>query len=120
MSKKLFVYGTLQDPEVQKKVIGRIVNSSPAKLSGFIKSEVVINNNTYPIIIKNPESSETISGLVLEIEPEDIKHLDEYETDAYKREKVALENDEEVWVYLKKNIINICHAEPAKVRHIFI
>ncbi len=101
MTEKIFVYGTLQQPEVQIKVIGRVVKSTPDILLGFRKSTIEINSNIYPIIEEDSNSDEEINGLVLDIEEEDLKNLDEYETNAYRREKVTLKSGLLVWVYQK-------------------
>ncbi len=99
MTKKIFVYGTLQQPEVQTKVIGRVVKSTPDTLSGFRKSTIEIDGDVYPIIEEDSNSDEEIDGLVLDIEEEELKNLDEYETNAYRREKVTLKSGLLVWVY---------------------
>jgi len=101
MNNKLFVYGTLQESEVQIKVIGRIVDSFKDTLLGFKMSTIIINNNTYPIIIKEPKSDEKINGLVLEINTKDLIKLDEYETNAYQRKRVNLQSGVTAWVYQK-------------------
>ena len=48
---KLFVYGTLKKPEIQKSVFGRIAESSSEVLLDFTRSKIKINNNKYPIIL---------------------------------------------------------------------
>jgi len=104
MIKKLFVYGTLQKKDVQKKVIGRVVEFKPDTLSGFKKFTVEINNNIYPIINKSLDSSKKINGFVLDIKEEDFKNLDEYETDAYIREIVTLDSGISAWVYKENKL----------------
>lgn len=96
---KLFVYGTLRDENVQKKVFGRIAKSARDALVGYKKSEIVIGGETYPVLV--PDSGSIIEGRVLEISPKELKLIDEYETDAYKRVKVVLKSGESVWVYVK-------------------
>lgn len=101
MIEKLFVYGTLCQPDVQKKVIGRVVQPTIDNLLGFRKSTVEINGKVYPIIERDPNSTEEIAGLVLGIEEEDLPKLDVYETTAYRREKVTLESGLSAWAYQK-------------------
>jgi gamma-glutamylcyclotransferase (GGCT)/AIG2-like uncharacterized protein YtfP len=99
---KVFVYGTLQQPEVQQSVIGRIVTTKPAKLAGYAKDTIVINGASYPIAVPSDQAS--IDGLVLGIEDEELPKLDKYETDAYIRVKVRLESGQEAWTYCRPSI----------------
>jgi gamma-glutamylcyclotransferase (GGCT)/AIG2-like uncharacterized protein YtfP len=94
----LFVYGTLKEPEVQSRVIGRIIKGIPDTLNGYTKSTITINNNTYPII---SQGEGNVEGLILEVTTEELKKLDEYETSAYKRKKVTLKSGKEAWAYQK-------------------
>ncbi len=95
----LFVYGTLRDKEVQKKVYGRSQSGEPDKLHGYAKSTIVINNNTYPILVENKSGS--VDGFVLNINSDELKKIDEYETKAYRRVQVMLESGKRAWVYAK-------------------
>ncbi len=95
----LFVYGTLKDPKNQMKVIGRKVPGTHAILRGYM----VIDSNTfhgkYPVVIEDSESY--VTGLVIEVTPEELDLIDTYETDAYRREKLPLQSGQNAWVYLK-------------------
>lgn len=99
MKELLFVYGTLKDPGAQKKVIGRVVEVFPDILEGYKKSQVKIHGKNYPIAI--PNSTSSIKGLVLSVTPDELKIIDEYETDAYQRRKVILKRGKSAWVYQK-------------------
>jgi len=99
---ELFVYGTLREPEVQKDVIGRIIEGVPDSLEGYIKDKIQIEGETYPILVYDPHSEEPIDGLVLSITSEELEKIDEYETKAYQREKVTLKSGKKVWVYKSK------------------
>jgi len=101
MTEKLFVYGTLQQPGVQKRVIKRVAKSTPDTLLRFRKSTVKIDGETYQIIEEDPDSDEKIDGLVLDIEKEDFKKIDEYETCAFRRERVTLKSGLTAWAYQK-------------------
>lgn len=94
---KIFTYGTLQDPEVQLRVLGRTVDGRPDKLQGFAISTIEIDGKTYPIAI--PDAASLLEGKILEVADDDLPKLDEYETEAYVRKKVRLESGEEAWVY---------------------
>lgn len=99
MAEKLFVYGTLKDPEVQKRVFGRTTEGIPDALEGYEKSQLVIEGETFPALV--PKEGSIVDGLVLEVNPDELAKIDEYETAAYVREKVNLKSGAETWVYLK-------------------
>ena len=94
---KLFVYGTLQDPVVQKRVFGRVVTMRHDTLEGFKKGKIKLSSGTYFIAI--PQKGASIDGTVLEATPEEIGLMDEYETSAYARTKVKLKSGGTAWVY---------------------
>ncbi len=108
----LFVYGTLKDPKVQKEIIGRLVEERPAVLSGFIKKEVKIVNEsalrvsnieTHPIIVRSNDENDSVEGMVLSVSGEELLQIDTYEDEAYQRQKVRLQNGERAWVYEKSD-----------------
>ena len=94
---QLFVYGTLQDPAVQQRVIGRTTTGKPDTLDGFFKSRIALGDGIFPIVI--PRHGASVEGLVLDITPEELARMDIYETSAYRRIWVTLRSGLEVWVY---------------------
>jgi gamma-glutamylcyclotransferase (GGCT)/AIG2-like uncharacterized protein YtfP len=99
MKELLFVYGTLKKPDVQKEVFGRVAPGTPDILEGYKKSRIKINNKIYPVVIQS--SNSFVKGLVISVTPAELKLIDEYETDAYKRKKVFLKSGKVAWVYQK-------------------
>ena len=96
----VFVYGTLTNYKTRKNILGRDVPGIPTTLDGYDDSKIItIENESYPTAEKNIECS--IKGLLIELTPEEISKLDDYETDAYKREEVELTNGIKAWIYLK-------------------
>ena len=93
---KLFVYGTLHEPEVQLRLIGRLLESRPDCLEGYEVNMSLLP--PYPVAMLK-ESSE-IQGHVLQISPEELAAFDIYETDAYTRIRVRLTSGAEAWVYI--------------------
>ena len=93
----LFVYGTLQDPAVQSRIIGRVVTGTPDVLDGFFKTEYAMLEGTYPLVI--PRHGHSVEGLVLEVTMEELKRMDAYETAAYRRVRVPLRSGRSSWVY---------------------
>ncbi len=98
MLEELFVYGNLKDKNIQKEVLGRIVEDSKiGVLGGYNLIEIKIDNKVNHSIIPNKNFS--VVGLVLLVTNEELKLLDKYEDENYKREKVVLVGGKEVWVY---------------------
>ena len=95
----LFVYGTLMDSKVQKSVFGRITKGIPDILERYRKSEIEIGKKKYPAIVLDKDNF--VEGLVISIIPIELKLIDKYETDAYKREQVVLKSGKTAWVYVK-------------------
>lgn len=94
---RLFVYGTLAAPNVQRAVMGRVIAGVPDTLAGYHKDEIRLGLRTYPIA--RPRAGASIAGLVLEVTPEELALCDRYETDAYQRVRVTLASGLEAWVY---------------------
>lgn len=97
---KLFAYGTLQDPIVQVKLLGRILNRRPAAINGWHKTKVFTDEAWYPAI---QHGKEQVWGSILEVDQEDFAALDEYEGSAYKRIQTHTSEGELVSVYILDN-----------------
>lgn len=97
MTTQLFVYGTLTEPETQKKVLGKTVKGEPDVLEGYKKSTIVIFGNSYPDIVKVPSSF--VDGLVIPVTLDELELIDNYETNWYTRKKIVLKSGKQVWVY---------------------
>ncbi len=93
----LFVYGTLQEPAVQERIIGRLVAGTPDTLEGFFKSQMSMTEGVYPLVI--PRHGYEVYGMVLEVTDEELHRMDVYETTAYRRVRVPLRSGRESWVY---------------------
>lgn len=96
---RLFVYGTLRDPMVQRRVIGRFVPGTPATLAGYSRVPIVLSGDTYWIV--EQDTAGTVDGLVLELTPEELEQADIYETSAYQRIRVTLLDGSQAWVYAR-------------------
>ena len=96
-----FVYGTLKDTKVQKKIVGRVVEGESDVLDGYSKSKIMINGEEYPIAVKNKLGF--IEGKLLKVTSNELRAIDEYETKDYKRMKVRLKSGKSAWVYFKSS-----------------
>ena len=97
---KLFVYGTLREGHVQRAIIGRVVTGRAARLRGFRLGVLRQGEASYPILSPDAEA-DVIDGEILELRPQDLPALDEYEGREYQRIRVAVESGEDCWVYVE-------------------
>jgi gamma-glutamylcyclotransferase (GGCT)/AIG2-like uncharacterized protein YtfP len=101
MKYTVFVYGTLRDKSVRKTVLGSNPFSKTASLKGFTMSSIELDGNEYPIIAEDPMSNEIIEGEYFEVDQAGIDNLDWYESTAYHRKEVELEDGIRAWVYYR-------------------
>lgn len=109
MSKaRLFSYGTLQRPEVQQALFGRLLDGAPAVLTGFSAGTIQLDDSpatelggggTYPILRRSHDPADRIEGMVYALSEADLHAADAYETDAYARILVSLEDGSTAFVY---------------------
>lgn len=98
----VFVYGTLRNSKLRKKLSGRdIIPKSPDNLKGYEMSQVSDDGQTYPIIVKNDDSEQIIQGELIEITQAELLLFDCYEGPLYRRVKVHLESGENAWTYIQ-------------------
>lgn len=97
MGQRLFVYGTLQLPEITERVVGRALSGTPASLPGF-RSGLVARAN-FPGIVVDENAS--VQGLLVGgLTWQDLHQLDRYEGELYRRLKVnVLQVDAEGTAY---------------------
>ena len=98
---RLFVYGTLRDPAVQKAVFGRCPESGADVLRGYALVPVEIDGTTYRSLVPSQDAADRIDGLVLQLRRDELARADAYEgsTD-YVRLAVRLESGGDAFVYV--------------------
>jgi len=101
MSVSLFVYGTLRDPRIQRKVFGRSAKGTSAVLRGFTRAPVRIDGTRYYCI--KPSRGRHVRGLILLVTKKELSRIDRYEeTTVYARRRVIFADGTSTWVYSKK------------------
>lgn len=91
MTGRLFVYGTLREPDCQRAVTGRTFSARPATLRGFRREAPL---GSYPYLV--PDDAGVVDGLVLEgIDAAALRALDRYEDEGrlYVRRAVPITLD---------------------------
>lgn len=82
MRRRVFVYGTLEIPEVVAALIGRVPPGEPATLAGFARG--LVRGRPYPAIRERP-GAET-RGIVYEgVSSRELRLLDRFEDAMYRR-----------------------------------
>lgn len=93
---RLFVYGTLQDSQIQETLIGRSLSGIGDSLQGYQINHLLMS--PYPVAI--PKNEGIIEGQILEVTTNELEKLDEYEGECYLRIRVWLMSGQETWVYI--------------------
>ena len=105
---KLFSYGTLQLPQVQESLFGRILTGRKEELPGYkieklkITDRAVIEKSVtdmHPILVRTREPSDLVSGMVFEITQAELEKADEYEVDDYRRNLAIMSSGTHAWIY---------------------
>ena len=105
---KLFSYGTLQLPQVQESLFGRILAGTKEELHGYkveklkIKDQAVIEKSgtdMHPILVQTGKPQDVVSGMVFEITQAELEKADEYEVDDYRRTLATMSSGTQAWIY---------------------
>jgi gamma-glutamylcyclotransferase (GGCT)/AIG2-like uncharacterized protein YtfP len=92
----LFVYGTLQFPEVLRALLGRIPDYSPVTLDGW--RAAALARRTYPGLVP---ANATVPGMLLTgLTAEELDVLDQYESGPYDLRKLSLTDGRPAWSYV--------------------
>jgi len=95
---KIFIYGTILDEEIKKQVLGRVIKGKWALVDNFILiRDWEVGGKAYPRLY--PHSAGCVIGEIIEVTDDEIKLLDEYETNAYKRDFVHVKNEGNIQTY---------------------
>ena len=107
----LFSYGTLRQPEVQRAVFGRELDSDPDVLIGFELSEVAITDpsviaasgcDRHPIL-RRSNDDRRVPGSALRLKLSDLASADHYEVGDYERISVTLASGRSAYVYVQRD-----------------
>ncbi|WP_217184891.1 gamma-glutamylcyclotransferase family protein [Streptomyces sp. AC495_CC817] len=105
---RVFSYGTLRQPEVQRALYGREVPTDDDALVGFRLDWVRITDpqviatsgsDRHPIL-RRGAADDSVAGACLELTDADLAATDAYEVDDYARHEVVLASGRTAWVYL--------------------
>ena len=98
---RLFVYGTLEFPEVVNHLLGTELRGENAVLNGYARYMLV--NRHYPGIIRRPNAR--VEGILYHgITPKYLRLLDRYEDEIYERKMIQVTDSQghciDAWSYV--------------------
>jgi len=105
---KLFSYGTLQLPQVQESLFGRILAGAKEQLPGYkveklkIKDQGVIEKSgtdMHPILVHTGDPNDVVVGMVFEVTQAELEKADEYEVEDYRRTLATMRSGSQAWIY---------------------
>ncbi|MBZ4322148.1 gamma-glutamylcyclotransferase family protein [Streptomyces huiliensis] len=105
---RLFSYGTLRQPEVQRSLFGRELAGTSDALPGYRLATVEITDPHvialsgsahHPILRPTGDPADRVEGTALLITESELAAADDYEVDDYARTLVPLASGAEAWVY---------------------
>jgi hypothetical protein len=105
---RLFSYGTLRLPQVQRELFGAELPTKPDTLVGWrlrmlrITDAAVLamsGETEHPILEHTGKASDHVDGAVLELTPDQLAAADTYEVDDYRRVRASLVSGLDAWVF---------------------
>ena len=98
----IFVYGTLLDDTVRGRVLGKDIKGTQDVLEDYIMDTHSVLTS-YPTII--PLDKGYVNGMYFDVNEEDIKKLDRYESQYYKKIDIKLKSGTKSLVYTESSYI---------------
>jgi hypothetical protein len=107
----LFSYGTLRQPEVQRALFGRALDSSKDVLPGFRVEQlsitqpdvIALSGSASHPVLRRGQRDEAVSGLALVVTADDLRKADQYEVKDYVRIGVTLASGRAAFAYVHRD-----------------
>jgi gamma-glutamylcyclotransferase (GGCT)/AIG2-like uncharacterized protein YtfP len=106
---RLFSYGTLQLPDVQRATYGRLLEGEPDTLVGYALAPLEISSAkviavsgkaVHTIARRTGLASDRVEGVVFRLTEAELEATDLYEIDAYARVEAELDSGATAFVYV--------------------
>lgn len=95
-SATLFVYGSLQYPEVLEALLGRTPRLTPARTAGWRVAR--LPDRVYPALVPGPDEARGL--LICDLSHEEWRVIDEFEDEIYELRRLETLNGDEAWAYV--------------------
>ncbi len=106
---RLFSYGTLQQPDVQRELFGRTLDGEADAIIGFVLEDIILDDPSAPdgkwkhfIAVRSANDADRIAGTAVMLTPSELAAADRYEPDPYVRIETTLASGKRAWVYAHK------------------
>jgi len=98
---KIFSYGTLKDKDIQIKEFKKVfvIEEQIEVVEGYRIEDIEIEKEGYKVAVKEEGSS--IEGQIVNVPEEEIKEVDKWEGNSYKRIKVKTRSGKDCMMYVK-------------------
>jgi hypothetical protein len=105
---RLFSYGTLQLPQVQRATYGRLLEGAPDALPGYVLEPLAVGDRdvvrisgeaVHQIACRTGNPDDIVSGAVFTLTPSELADTDAYEVADYARILVRLASGVDAFVY---------------------
>ncbi len=109
-TERLFSYGTLQLPEVQRANFSRLLDGAPDELVGFRLERLevtdpdvlTLSGERYHLIaVPTGSDEDRAPGVVFALTPDELAATDAYEVEDYTRVEVTLASGLKAWAYVR-------------------
>jgi len=107
----LFSYGTLRQPEVQRALFGRLLESHEDILPGYTLASITIadpqvialsGSAEHPILRISDDPEDVVFGMALNVSEGDLARADVYEDPAYRRVLASLRSGRRAYGYVER------------------
>lgn len=107
---RLFSYGTLQLPQVQRDVFGAEIAGEADALPGYVLDEIRIGDprvvglsgvEVHKIARATGNAADRVPGMVFTIDDAQLARADAYEGETYVRVEVTLASGARAWLYAR-------------------
>jgi hypothetical protein len=97
---RLFSYGSLQQPAVQRGILGRDLAGTHDAVTGFERVLIQRGNRQLANAVRSENAGARVAGTVFEISDAELSLVDAYEAgDSYVRTRAPLASGGEAWLY---------------------
>jgi gamma-glutamylcyclotransferase (GGCT)/AIG2-like uncharacterized protein YtfP len=106
---RLFLYGTLQQPEVQHATFGRLLEGWPDTALGFRLETLKVTDpnviaisgsDEHPILRASDDPEARVGGSVFLVSDDELTAADKYEVQDYARVEVPIASGGTAWAYV--------------------